>query len=119
MFKSKVALAVALTFMTVAPAAAERDGVIAHIVAKPGQRDALIEALRPMVGMKGCIDLVVAKDPKNPDAIWLTELWESKELHDAAGAAEPFKSVMANIRPLLVGIDQNYTTVPVFGTAFK
>lgn len=116
MMKLRIALFAAMALLVAAPAAAaEREGVVAHIVAKPGQRDALIEALRPLVGMKGLIDIVVAKDPKNDDGIWLTEIWESEQLHKEAATGDVFTAALVEMRPLMVGIDQNYTTIAVFG----
>nr|WP_087575142.1 antibiotic biosynthesis monooxygenase family protein [Sphingomonas sp. CDS-1] len=119
MIKTKIAIAIGAALMATTPALAEYDGVIAHIIAKPGQRDALIEAMRPLAGMKGCIDLVVAKDPKNADAIWLTEIWQSKQLHVEATSGDIFTAAMVKIRPMMMSIDQNYETAPVFGTDLK
>lgn len=120
MMKLKIAIGVIAGLMAVNPvAAAEYEGVVAHIVAKPGQRDALIEALRPLTGMKGLIDLVIAKDRENADAVWLTEVWESSELHKAASTGAVFTAAMEKIRPAMASIDQNYTTTPVFGNRLK
>lgn len=123
MNRLRIVLAMALALLLAAPATAatapEYDGVVAHILAKPGQRDALIDAMRPLVAMKGCIDLVIAKDPANEDGIWLTEIWESKQLHEEAATGEVFTKALANMRPLMISIDQNYKTVPVFGTRLK
>ncbi|WP_162256493.1 putative quinol monooxygenase [Sphingomonas sp. Root710] len=116
----KMALGMAAALAMAAPAAAaEYDGVVAHILAKPGKRDALIDAMRPLVAMKGCIDLVIAKDSQNEDGIWLTEIWASKQLHEEAAKGEVFTKALVNMRPLMVSIDQNYKTVPVFGTRLK
>lgn len=111
------ALASALLFVT--PAHAAYDGVVAHILAKPGQRDALIEALRPLARMEGLIDIVVAKDTENPDAVWLTEIWESKELHDAATTGAVFKVALVRLHQVMLKIEQNYKTVPEFGNRLK
>ena len=113
-----IPLALAL-FVATPAAACDYDGVVAHMVAKPGQREALIEALRPLVAMEGLIDLVVAHDPENPDAIWLTEVWANARLHKEAATGEVFTKAMVRIKPVLASIDRNYTTVPVFGNRLK
>ena len=60
-------------------------GLIGKMRATPGQRDALIAILVEGVSsMPGCLSYVVAQDPKDPDAIWITEVWDSKESHKAS-----------------------------------
>src|ERR1043166_211585 len=60
-------------------------GLIGKMTAKPGQRDALIEILLAGVEqMPGCLSYVVAQDPTAPDAIWITEVWDSAESHAAS-----------------------------------
>lgn len=119
MIKLKVALCVAAALMAVSPASAERFGLIGHVTAKPGMRDAMIEALSPLIGAKGCLNFVIAKDPKTEDGIWLSQVWESKEIHDQIYEDDLFKAVMDKTRPLMVGFDQNNVTVPVVGTGIK
>jgi quinol monooxygenase YgiN len=111
-----IALGIAAGLMMAAPAAAEHYGVIAHVSAKPGQRDAMIEGLKGLIGMKGCVNFVIAKDGKNADAVWITEVWESKEAHDAALATDQFKAAIGKAGPLMAGApDQNNETWPVAG----
>jgi quinol monooxygenase YgiN len=54
-------------------------GLINRFVAHPGQRDALVAAMTSDVGvLPGCRSFVVAHDPKDPDAVWVTEVWDNK-----------------------------------------
>ena len=64
-------------------------GLIGKMTAAPGKRDALIAILLEGVsGMPGCLSYVVAKDPADADAIWITEVWDKQESHKASlGAA--------------------------------
>lgn len=119
MIKSKIAIGLAAVLMAPNASAAEYDGVVAHIMAKPGQRDALIEALRPLAQMEGLIDIVVAEDPENADGIWLTEIWESKELHDKAASGPVFTAAMVKMKPVMLSIDRNYKTRPIHGNRLK
>ena len=55
-------------------------GIINRFTAHPGRRDELIAAMTSDAGgMEGCHSFVVALDPVDPDAMWLTEVWESKD----------------------------------------
>ena len=63
----------------------EMYGLIGKLKAIPGQRDALTEILLDgAAGMPGCLSYVVATDPTDGDAIWITEVWESQALHQAS-----------------------------------
>ena len=60
-------------------------GLIGKLTATPGQRDALVSILLDGVsGMPGCLSYVVAHDPKDDTAIWITEVWDRQESHAAA-----------------------------------
>ena len=55
-------------------------GLIGKMKCTPGQREALISILIEGVsGMPGCLSYVVAKDPAEPDSLWITEAWESQD----------------------------------------
>ena len=50
-------------------------GLIRKMKVVPGQRDALISILiEGISGMPGCLSYIVAQDPTDPDAIWITEV---------------------------------------------
>lgn len=60
-------------------------GLITKLTAWPGRRDALaLTLLDPKVSRPGCCSYVVAFDPKEDDAIWVTEAWINQEAHTAA-----------------------------------
>ena len=60
-------------------------GTIGRIKAVAGKRDALAAILASGSGeMPGCINYVVAEDLADADALWVTEVWESKEAHQAS-----------------------------------
>jgi quinol monooxygenase YgiN len=53
-------------------------GLIGKMNAVLERRDALISILLDGVsGMPGCLSYVVAQDPADPNAIWITEVWDS------------------------------------------
>ena len=60
-------------------------GLIGKMKAVAGQRDTLASILLEGISeMPGCLSYVVAHDPSDPDAIWVTEVWDSQESHKAS-----------------------------------
>jgi quinol monooxygenase YgiN len=90
-------------------------GLIGKMRAQPGQRDALIEILIGTGSMPGCLSYIVARDPADPDGIWVTEVWDRQESHKASLALASVKEAIAKGRPLIAGFDQQFATEPVGG----
>ena len=91
-------------------------GLIGKMRTQPGQRDALIAILLAGTGgMPGCLSYVVAKDPADADGIWITEVWDSEESHQASLTLPSVKEAIAKGRPLIAGFDQQTPTEPVGG----
>jgi quinol monooxygenase YgiN len=60
-------------------------GLIGKVSAKPGQRDALQAILLENDGgMPGCLSYIIARDPADPDALWITEVWDDEASHVAS-----------------------------------
>ena len=91
-------------------------GLIGKFRAKPGKRDALVSAmLDDDTPVPGCISFVVAHDPSDPDAVWITEVWDSKASHSASLQLPAVKEAIAKGRPLIAGFSDMVETVPVGG----
>ena len=91
-------------------------GLIGRMRATPGQRDALIAILLEGTGgMPGCLSYIVAKDPADADAIWITEVWANRESHRASLQLPQVQAAIARARPLVAGFDNRHETVPVGG----
>ena len=91
-------------------------GLIGKMRAVPGQRDALIAILVEGVSsMPGCLSYLVAQDPSDPNAIWITEVWDSEASHKASLTLPSVKDAIARGRPLIAGFDHHTETVPVGG----
>ena len=91
-------------------------GLIGKVKAVPGQRDALIAVLLEGVsGMPGCRSYVVARDPADADAIWITEVWDSAESHRASLDLPAVQAAIGRGRPLIAAFEQHVETVPVGG----
>ena len=57
-------------------------GLIGKITAVTGQRDALATILLDGTdAMPGCLSYVIARDPADDNALWITEVWDSPDSH--------------------------------------
>jgi quinol monooxygenase YgiN len=91
-------------------------GLIGKMKVVPGQRDALaailLEGLRDM---PGCLSYVVAHDPADADALWITEVWDSQASHQASLSLAAVQQAISRGRPLIAGFGERFETVPVGG----
>ena len=91
-------------------------GLIGKMTTKPGQRDAFIAILLEGIGsMPGCLSYVVAKDPGDPDGIWITEVWDSEASHKASLNLPAVKDAITRGRPMIAGMSDQTITIPVGG----
>lgn len=91
-------------------------GLIGKMTAVPGQRDALATAmLEGTTAMPGCLSYIIAHDPADPDALWITEVWDNKENHAASLALPAVKAAIAKGRPLIAGFSNRTETTPIGG----
>jgi quinol monooxygenase YgiN len=91
-------------------------GLIGKMRAKPGERDALIGyILESSATMPGCLSYVVARDPQDPDAIWVSEVWDREESHKASLGLPAVQAAIAKARPIIAGFDSQVVTEPVGG----
>jgi quinol monooxygenase YgiN len=96
-------------------------GLQGKLIAKPGQRDALIALLLEASGgqMPGCRLYLVSEVPSEPDAIAVTEVWDDKAAHDASLQLERVRSVIAKGRPLIAGMGESVELRPVGGQGLE
>lgn len=91
-------------------------GLIGKMKAVPGQRDALVAILLAGTrGMPGCRSYVIARDPQDADAIWVTEVWDDQPSHQASLALPAVRDAIARGRPLIAGFAERFVTEPVGG----
>jgi len=91
-------------------------GLIGKMTAVAGKREGLIKILLDGVAnMPGCLSYVVAKDAKDADGIWITEVWDSKDSHAASLKLPAVKDAIAKGRPLIKNFDVYHETEPVGG----
>jgi len=89
-------------------------GLIGQMLAAPGKRDELLAILGESTsGMPGCLSYVIAKDPANADALWITEVWTDKDAHAASLKLPAVQAAIAKARPIIAGFPQHFETIPV------
>jgi quinol monooxygenase YgiN len=92
-------------------------GLIGKMTAAPGKQDELISILLEGIAtMPGCLSYIVAKDASDPNAIWITEAWESQASHAASLLLPSVREAIAKGRPLIAGFSDRVVTTPVGGT---
>jgi quinol monooxygenase YgiN len=81
-------------------------GYLGTLRAKPGHRDEVVDILLSgpgHVGPAGCQQYVVGVSESDPDLIFVTEIWQSKEHHDASLQLPEVRAAIASAMPLLTG----------------
>lgn len=95
-------------------------GLIGKMRARPGERDVLVEILLESTeAMPGCLSYVVAKDPADADAIWITEVWDNAASHKASLSLPAVQAAIAKARPMIAGFDSHVETEPVGGVGIS
>jgi quinol monooxygenase YgiN len=91
-------------------------GLIGKMSTMPGQRDALAAILLDGTNaMPGCLSYVVARDPADENALWITEVWDSQESHKASLSLPSVQAAIAKGRPMIAGFSNRVETVPLGG----
>lgn len=68
--------------------------------------------------MPGNLAYIIAEDLADPDGIWITEVWRSKEDHAASLSLPSVQQAIAKGRPLIAGFGTRVETRPLgMGTA--
>jgi quinol monooxygenase YgiN len=97
----------------------DRFGMHGKIVAKAGQRDALVEhlleAARLLNPLPGCEIYIVSVAPSEPDAIWVTEVWRTEADHDASLKLDSVRALIARAKPLIAGGSESMRLIPLGG----
>lgn len=91
-------------------------GLIGKIIAVPGQRDALVALLlKGTANMPGCLSYIIANDPDDANAVWVTEVWDGQTSHDASLSLPAVRRAIVEGRPLISGFGDRIVTVPMGG----
>ena len=94
-------------------------GLIARIKAVAGKRTELAAVLVQDGSMPGCLSYVVAEDPNDADALWVTEVWVDQAAHSASLQLPAVQAAIAKGRPLIAGFDSRVETNVLGGIGLK
>jgi len=94
-------------------------GLHGHLKATAGNAnklaEILIKASELVSTAKGCQLYVIGKDPSNENAVWITEIWDSKEDHDNSLKVAGVKELIAQAMPLLDGRPEKGQELEILG----
>ena len=91
-------------------------GLIGKMLSVEGAREELLDTmLGGMREMPGCLSYVIARDPTDPNALWITEVWASREQHQASLQLQTVQETIGKARPLIAGFGERFETEPVGG----
>jgi quinol monooxygenase YgiN len=91
-------------------------GLISKITAVAGQRDGLAAILvEGTQAMPGCVSYVVALDPVEADALWVTEVWDGQASHRASLSLPAVQAAIAKGRAMIASFNSRVETVPIGG----
>ena len=91
-------------------------GLISKLNTVPGQRDALAAVLvEGTQAMPGCLSYVIALDPADGNALWITEVWDSQGSHMASLSLPAVQAAVAEGRAMIAGFGSRVETVPLGG----
>ncbi len=92
-------------------------GLLGQMMAQPGKRAELVAILSEGTGvMPGNMAYLIGEDSANPDAIWIVELWETKEAHAASLKLPAVQEAIRKGRPLIAGFGTRAEFKPVAKT---
>ena len=74
----------------------------------------LLDAAALMRDIPGCDLYIVNVSPTEPDTIWVTEAWHSREAHQASLTREDVRALIERGRPMIAG-GERIEVVPVGG----
>lgn len=96
-------------------------GLHGMLKATNGNRDKLakilIEASKLVSTVKGCHLYMVSKDKSDKNAVWVTEVWNSKEDHDNSLNIESVKELISQAMPLLDSKPEKGQELEIIGGA--
>jgi len=93
------------------------------IMAVPGKRDQLamqlLKAARLVMHTPGCEKYFVSVSQTEPEPVLVTEVWTTKDHHDASLLAHAVKSLIQETRPLIDRSSEAIVSVPLGGKGLQ
>lgn len=81
----------------------------------PKLAEILLQAAELVGKAEGCHLYVVSKDKQEPDAVWVTEVWDTKEAHDDSLKDKEVLALIGQAMPILDGRPEPGQVLDVLG----
>ncbi|AKQ46892.1 antibiotic biosynthesis monooxygenase [Rufibacter radiotolerans] len=98
-------------------------GLHGKLTATDGNKDALasilVKASKLVFTMKGCHVYFISEDKNDPAAVWVTEVWDSKEDHDNSLQVPGVRELITQAMPLLAEKPQKAQELDILGGALR
>ncbi|MBG9987743.1 antibiotic biosynthesis monooxygenase [Aerococcaceae bacterium DSM 111176] len=87
----------------------ERFSVNGSLTAAPGKRDELLqyllEAAQEMEQVENCYIYSVGIDPEDDAKVYVYEVWEDQDAHQASLTLDVFRNLIEKAKPIIAGMD--------------
>jgi quinol monooxygenase YgiN len=85
-------------------------GLHGRLLAQPGKGDELeailLEAASALEADEDCFLYVVSRQADNPEAVWVTEAWTSRDAHQASLEDEATRAMIQRVMPLIAELPE-------------
>ena len=75
----------------------------------------MLEAAAMVATAKGCRLYAISRDDSEPDAVWITEIWDTKEDHDNSLKVPGVRELIGRAMPIIDGPPQRGQELTVIG----
>ena len=94
-------------------------GMQVRFTAQPGHGDELeailLEAAAGTEAEDDCLLYIVSRSPADPDVVYVTEVWTSREAHDRSLEDEAVRALITRAMPLMAQPPDAQTLAPAGG----
>ncbi len=94
-------------------------GLFGKMIANDGKRDALaanlLRAAELMKGVPGCLLYVINTSVDEPNAVWITEIWQDQAAHGASLSMPGVRDLIKETMPLLASAPEGIRFTPIGG----
>ena len=96
----------------------ERYSVYGNIIAQEGKveelKSYLLEAAAGMETVEGCYCYIVGVNPDEENAVYVFEVWENEEAHQASLQLENVRQLIEKAKPIIAGMN-SYPNLTIVG----
>lgn len=91
-------------------------GLIGKLRSAPGKREELLDILLAVTAeLPGCLNYIIARDPADTTAIWVTEVWTDAASHKASLDLPEVRAAIIQAKPFIAGFEFQIETEPAGG----